>query len=63
MLKGSNSLSEITLGLEEYNPVYLNPFRAFPTVALLIYITGKNFPRLDILMDTYGRLCFYAVVC
>jgi hypothetical protein len=63
MLEGSDSLSEIFSGLEDYNPVYFNPFGAFPTVALLTYIAGKNFPKLDILMDACGRLCLYAVVC
>jgi hypothetical protein len=45
MFEGSNSLSEIALGLEEYHPVYLNLFRIFPIGALLIYIAGRNLPK------------------
>jgi hypothetical protein len=60
---GRNLLFYIALGLEEYNPVYLNPFGSLQTVPLLIYTTGNNLSKLDILMNACGSSYFYAMVC
>jgi hypothetical protein len=59
---GRNLLFYIALRMEEYNPVHLNPFGLLPPVALLIYTTGSNLPKLDILMNACERLYCFTMV-
>jgi hypothetical protein len=52
-----NFSPDMAFGLYCYNTVHRNPFKTFPTVAILLHVAENSLPKLDLLMDALALLC------